>query len=410
MRDPFFFCLGGRGFADCHGGLKMNIVEMILKSLSGDTLSKLAAAIGESPEAVQKALASIIPLLLSGVGGLAAKPQGAEKLWSTLKSVDTNISDDLGSVLAGAGAEELKKKGTNILEELLGKQGLASLIGPLATFLAGNTALVTKLLPLVAPFLMSFLGKQAKSGGLDLAGLLKLLLSQKGNIAAALPAGLAKGLSGVQGLGDLTSFASSAAQAVNTAGSKAVTDAAESSNWLVPALAIGGLLLAGLWFLNQGKAPVKEAGKAAVEVGEKMKSEAEKAVGTVATGLEKAKEMVEEGVEAVKEGLNPVEALTKNFGGYFDSLGGALDGITDVDTAKAAIPSLEKMGTEFDTLSGLFNKLPEAARGGLSGLIESGQKTLTEKSEKVLGIPGVSELLKPILDGLLAKVVEMLKG
>ena len=211
-------------------------------------------------------------------------------------------------------------------------------------------------------------------------------------------------------MGDLTSFASSAAQAVNTAGSKAVTDAAESSNWLVPALAIGGLLLAGLWFLNQGKAPVKEAGKAAVEVGEKMKSEAEKAVGTVATGLEKAKEMVEEGVEAVKEGLNPVEALTKNFGGYFDSLGGALDGITDVDTAKAAIPSLEKMGTEFDTLSGLFNKLPEAARGGLSGLIESGQKTLTEKSEKVLGIPGVSELLKPILDGLLAKVVEMLKG
>ena len=56
----------------------MNIVEMILKSLSGDTLSKLAAAIGESPDAVQKALASIIPLLLSGVGGLAAKPQGAE--------------------------------------------------------------------------------------------------------------------------------------------------------------------------------------------------------------------------------------------------------------------------------------------------------------------------------------------
>jgi hypothetical protein len=35
---------------------------------------------------------------------------------------------------------------------------------------------------------------------------------------------------------------------------------------------------------------------------------------------------------------------------------------------------------------------------------------LTEKSEKVLGIPGVSELLKPILDGLLAKVVAMLKG
>ena len=122
------------------------------------------------------------------------------------------------------------------------------------------------------------------------------------------------------------------------------------------------------------------------------------------------KEAAEEGVEHAKELLDPVNALTKNFSGYFDSINGALDGITDADTAKAAMPNLEKLSGQFDDLTGLFKKLPEAARGGFTTLLEAGQKTLAEKSEKVLGIPGVSDLLKPLLDGLLAKIAELLKG
>ena len=386
----------------------MNIVELILKALSGDTLKQLSSLVGESPEVVQKALAAIVPTLLSGVGGLASKPQGAEKLWSALKSVDPEISDNLGSVLAGAGAEELKKKGTSILEDLMGKNSLASLIGPLAAFLAGNTGLVTKLLPLVAPFLLSFLGKQVKSGGLDLAGLTKLLLSQKGNIASALPAGLAKGLAGVQGLGDLTSFASEATKAVSNAGSKA---ASESTNWLAPALIAGALLLGGLWWFNQTKpSPKIDAEQMARNMGQSISNEMAKLKNATTTGVEQMKEAAEEGVEHAKELLDPVNALTKNFGGYFDSINGALDGITDADTAKAAMPNLEKLSGQFDDLTGLFKKLPEAARGGFTTLLEAGQKTLAEKSEKVLGIPGVSDLLKPLLDGLLAKIAELLKG
>ena len=386
----------------------MNIVELILKALSGDTLKQLSSLVGESPEVVQKALAAIVPTLLSGVGGLASKPQGAEKLWSALKSVDPEISDNLGSVLAGAGAEELKKKGTSILEDLMGKNSLASLIGPLAAFLAGNTGLVTKLLPLVAPFLLSFLGKQVKSGGLDLAGLTKLLLSQKGNIASALPAGLAKGLAGVQGLGDLTSFASEATKAVSNAGSKA---ASESTNWLAPALIAGALLLGGLWWFNQAKpSPKIDAEQMARNMGQSISNEMAKLKNATTTGVEQMKEAAEEGVEHAKELLDPVNALTKNFGGYFDSINGALDGITDADTAKAAVPNLEKLSGQFDDLTGLFKKLPEAARGGFTTLLEAGQKTLAEKSEKVLGIPGVSDLLKPLLDGLLAKIAELLKG
>lgn len=371
----------------------MNIVEMILKLLGGDTLKQLSSVLGESPEGVQKALAAIVPTLLSGVGGLASKPQGAEKLWNSLRSVDDTLSDNLGSVIAKGGADELAKKGTNILEDLMGKQSLLALIGPLAKFLAGNTALVSKLLPMVAPLILSVISKQVKSGGLDMGGLLKMLLSQQGNISRAIPADLAKGLAGIQGLGDLTSFASGAAGAVSNAGSQA---AQESTNWLLPLLALAALIGGLLWWLSQAKPVVKEAGDAGAAAMQKATKDMAAATKDMA-----AKTTVV---------ADPVKALTEDFTGYFKNIDGALDGITDVDTAKAAVPNLEKLAGQFDDLTGLFNKLPEAGRTGLLGLLEGGQKTLTEKTDKVLGIPGVGELLKPLLEGLLEKVAALIKG
>ncbi len=371
----------------------MNIVELILKLLGGDTLKQLASLTGESPDLVQKALGAIVPTLLSGIGGAAAKPNGAEKLFNTLRSVDDSLSDNLGSVIAKGGADELAKKGTNILGDLLGSGGLTALIGPIAKFLAGNTALVSKLLPMIAPFALSVLSKQVKSGGLDAAGLLKLLLSQKSNIARAIPGDLAKGLAGVQGLSDLTSFASDTASKVGQAGSEA---AKESTNWLLPILALAALLGGLLWFLSQAKPVVKE-------VARETMGKVEEASESAAMAIEKAK-------MAAEAAVDPVKALTEDFTGYFKSIDGALDGITDVDTAKAAVPNLEKLVGQFEGLSGLFNKLPAAGRGGVLSLLEGGQKTLQEKAEKAVGIPGVGELIKPLLDGLLEKLAALIKG
>ena len=114
--------------------------------------------------------------------------------------------------------------------------------------------------------------------------------------------------------------------------------------------------------------------------------------------------------EATAAAADPVKALTENFTGYFKSIDGALDGITDVDTAKAAVPGLEKLTGQFDDMTGLFKKLPEAGRTGMLSLLEGGQKTLQEKAEKVVGIPGVGELIKPLLDGLLEKLAALIKG
>ena len=366
----------------------MNIVEMILKALSGDTLNKLAAAIGESPESVQKAVAAIVPTLLSGIGGLAAKPEGGEKLWNSLRAVDPKVSDDLGSVLQGGGADELAKKGTGILEDLMGKGGLAALIGPLAAFLSNNTGLVKKLLPLVAPFILSSLGKQVKSGGLDLGGLLKMILAQKGNISKAMPAGLMDSLSGVQGLGDLSSFASDATKAVTAAGTKAVAGASESTNWLVPLVALAALLAAGVWWLNQSKPAVIDASK------------------TVGAG-----QPVGAGTLGMAPGAqDPAESITKTFSTFVQEASSALESVTDVPTAEAAAPKLTGLTSQIDSLTSLLDDLPESSKAIVSTIVKQGQKTLQEKAEKVLALPGVGEILKPILDGVMEKVTALIKN
>lgn len=366
----------------------MNIVELILKSLSGDTLKQLAALAGQSPESLQKALSAIVPLLLSGVGSVASKPDGAEKIMSTLKSVNELNPDDYGKILAGGKAEEMSQKGTNILEVLLGKQGLAALLIPLAKYLASNTDMVKKLLSFAAPLVMSIISKQMKSGGLDIGSLLKLILSQKGNIANALPKGLASDLVGVQGLGDLASFATGSAQAVGDAAKAA---AAESTNWLVPGLVALALIAAGLWYLSQGN----QAGKPGA--------------GQTNTPADVPLTPAPGGMGDVTAAV-PVPALTEKVTAYFNSLGGALDEIKDEETAKAALPQVQKMADQFGEIKGLIDTLPAAAKSGVTELLESSQKTLTEKADKVLGIPGVGELLKPILDGLLEKVAALLKG
>ena len=126
--------------------------------------------------------------------------------------------------------------------------------------------------------------------------------------------------------------------------------------------------------------------------------------------IERAEEMAAEVKDKVEATLDPVKALTEDFTGYFKSIDGALDGITDVDTAKAAVPNLEKLVGQFDGLSALFSKLPAAGRGGVLSLLEGGEKTLQEKAEKAIGIPGVGELIKPLLDGLLQKLSALIKG
>jgi hypothetical protein len=374
----------------------MNLVELILKQLlSGDVLGNLAGALGASTEDTKKAVSASIPAMLGGIGSLASKPEGAKKLWNSLKQVDDNIGTDWGGMLTGEKGNELAKSGTSMLESVFGKGLLGALINGLGGFLGGKSALITKLLPMLAPMLMGTIARQVKSGGLDLAGLTKMLTGQKGNIAAAMPQGLLNSLSGVQGLSDLTGFAKGAAATAGSASraaASAATEAVSPLKWLLPLLALVAISFAGYWFFMRPKPVVTPKGPR---------------LGTVTPSAADQGAAATSGIGAAADLATCAAELTSEFTSLFDKFGKTLAGVTDAASAQAAVPELQKMNDQIDPLKESLEKLPAAVRPAVNKAIETSTKVFQEQSEKVLALPGVGDVLKSVIDGIVKKLVAL---
>ena len=396
----------------------MNLVQEVLKQFGGDSLGQLASLVGGSSGDVDKALKAAVPSVLAGLTGLAGQGQGGvDKIASALKGVEGG-GFDLSDLLKGGApkVEEVSKTGNSILEGLMGKAPLAALLLGLGKFLGGS-GLITKLLPLLAPMMLSMITKQMKSGGFGVADLAKLLLSQKSGLASALPAGLGSVLSGVQGLGDLSGVlgAVSAPTSSPAKHSRPVEEPAGAGKWL-PLMLIP-LLLTGLYFLfgRGGSEPARTGpalGKAGLEEAAAKATEMTgKAAATVKDVAEKAKDAAATATENLDELLGDAGvALKGKFTDYFSGLTGALDGIKDADTAKAALPQLEEMEGSLGGLIGSVKDLPEAARPFFNEMVAGSQKAIADKVTSVLGLPGVSDILKPVLEKIIGLIGGFLKG
>ena len=102
----------------------MNIIEMILKLLaSGDTLSKMASALGIGQEQAGKAVSAAVPTLLAALAGAASKPGGGADIANVVAKQDQGVLDNLSSLFSGGGGAAAASKGSNILGSLLGGLG-----------------------------------------------------------------------------------------------------------------------------------------------------------------------------------------------------------------------------------------------------------------------------------------------
>ncbi|WP_109506513.1 DUF937 domain-containing protein [Nocardioides speluncae] len=128
----------------------MSDVDEILSSLPID---KIAAQIGEDPEAVEDAAAAAVPALLGGLDANAGDPAGAASLLEAIgqhadKSIDPSDVDAADGEKAAAhifgGNQE------QVVNQLAGT-GVSS-------------TLVKKLLPILAPIVLSWLAKRVLGG------------------------------------------------------------------------------------------------------------------------------------------------------------------------------------------------------------------------------------------------------
>jgi hypothetical protein len=316
----------------------MNLVQMILNLLGGDLFSKLGGLLGIRSDQAETAAKAAVPAILGALVGQASTTDGARKLAAAVNDADEGILGNPAAALGQKG-ESLIESGGGLLKSLLGGNVLSGLSSALSRFSGLGSTAITGLLGSLAPMIFGFLKRQTKSTGADAASISRLLLSQKDNIAAAMPSGLASLLEDVPGMEDI---AGAAQRTAADAGDYARTGAAKTANygknvartpapnlsflwWLVPLLALGAIaLMWNRWRRDEepvAKAPARDA----VTVDDTKRVVAKKAI-----------------IDDVKAGA---QAVTEDVTDVFSSATTALTDIEDAATARAAVPKLQELLT-----------------------------------------------------------------
>ena len=373
----------------------MNIVDLISNQLTGEVLGKLGGLVGASESQTRAASNAAVPALLQVFGKLAAAPGGAEQLSKAMGGLDLSMLGNLVGALGGSQGQSLGRSGGDLLGSLLGGGNtLSSLVGVIASFAGLQPGLMKTLLGYLAPIVLGVVAKQF-SGRPDAAGVARLFSEQAGNISGAMPRGLS--------LGDLASAAvTTASRAAHGAAASGREEAAGLPGWLVPALVVGALGVG--WYLWNNAQPKPEPRPVIVE--ERVQKQ-----GPVTTTVT---EVVEQ------QGRNVVDTITETIeidpkflaagkaaGQLFTGLTKVLGGVKDEDTAKAALPELEKFAPLLATLQDETEKLPPDEKPAFAKLVGQNLGTLQKLIDTVLALPGVKDLLGPVVTPMVESLAKL---
>lgn len=394
--------------------MSFNIVDLVKDQVGDQLMNTLSGALGAGAEQTNGALAGALPSLLSGISNAASTPKGAVDLFNAAQEQDNNMLGDIGNLLGGDKAQDITRSGNSLLSGLLGDGALGQLAGVIASVAGVSRGNSSSLLGMLAPIIIGVIKNKVLEGGLNAGSLSNLLADQKDNINAAMPQGFSDQLQSAGFFDSITPDALAASNVETSApAAQATTSAApattsESSGgglmkWALPLVAIVGLGWFGMQYMNQqaadkATAQAEAAAQAAAEKAEAVKLQAEEAKQQAADALSAAQEAMPAGVDLGK--------ISGGLDGVFGSAGDALSGITDLESAKSAIPSLEDAAGKLSGLNDVIVRLPDAAKGPISSIIQNGMGTIQPLIDKVSAIPGVGAIIEPVI----APIVEMLNG
>ena len=149
------------------------LMNAILGQFDADSLNHICDLLGSNPQTTGNAIAAAVPLLLSALSRNASSPDGRDSLYNALSNDhDGGILDNLMGFLGG-GAQQ-QGDGEGILGHVFGgsQNGVMNALSKATGMDASN---VGRLLVMLAPVVMGFLGRTRQQQGLgpsSLAGLL----------------------------------------------------------------------------------------------------------------------------------------------------------------------------------------------------------------------------------------------
>ena len=377
----------------------MNISDLIMSQLtSPDVLGKLGGLIGANESQTKTATSAAVPALLNVFGKMASTNSGADQLAKAMGGLDLGMLGNLAGLLGGNQASGLGSLGGNLLTSLLGGgNNLSSLVGTIASFAGMQPGIMKTLLTYLAPMVLGMVAKQF-TGKPDAASVSRLFSEQSGNIRNALPRGLSLGDFGaVSGRGNEPVRSGSHSHEPQPAGGL--------PGWLLPLLALGALGLG--WYLYQNQA--KKAGEAVVVEGERK-------IGAV---TERVTEVIERQGRNVTDtvvdsfSIDPkfLEAVRigKNATELFGGLSSVLKGVTNEETARLAVPELEKLAPMLTSLEDEAGKLPAEEKPIFADFIGKNVGMLSKVIDTVMALPGVRDLLGPVVGPMVETLTKMSK-
>src|SRR6516164_6298624 len=339
-----------------------NLTSIVMQFLTPEVIAQIASFLKLDKATTQKAAEGSVPALLAGLSDLVANPAGTSQLSKLLSQQQIGSATDL---LRSAGAQGLADTGSNMLSGVVGKfTGTGDSGGKL-------------LLSVLGPIVLGALGQHQRNAGLDANGLASLLRSQKGQIVAAIPAGLADQL-GAAGLIDKIAGGSGrAGAAASQTASTTFNKAAQWPYWLGALIVLGGLA----WYTlgRQGQQTVAEPPATT--------QPATRTVGMAPADL-------------TVDGVN----LANQFNSSINTLKSALPGITDAASAQAALPKLNEVVAQLNDISARAAKLPPEGPSALAKLIVVVRPTINQMCDKVIATPDVGAVAKPAIDDLQARL------
>ncbi len=162
----------------------MDLMQILQGQLSDDVVSQISDHIGAEPQQTATAASGIFATLLGGLANNASTEGGLSALGNALdRDHDGSMVDDIMGMVGGMIQGNQTSNATNgggILGHILGGQqeNAAQQIGQSSGLSASQ---VMKLMPILAPIVMSVLGKARSQGGLDLSSIGNILMGSAQN-------------------------------------------------------------------------------------------------------------------------------------------------------------------------------------------------------------------------------------